>query len=105
MPAYGFSGGPRGTGWNPDRMARAWHELMRRLGSTRCVSQGGDWGSVVADAMARQAPAGLLGIHVNMPATVPPEIAKALQAGEPAPAGLSEKEKAAYEQLNALYTK
>ena len=105
MPGYGFSGRPRGTGWNPDRMARAWHELMRRLGYTRYVSQGGDWGSVVADAMARQAPAGLLGIHVNMPATVPPEIAKALQAGEPAPAGLSEKEKAAYEQLNALYTK
>ncbi len=105
MPGYGFSGRPRGTGWNPDRMARAWHELMRRLGYTRYVSQGGDWGSVVADALARQAPAGLLGIHVNMPATVPPEIAKALQAGEPAPAGLSEKEQAAYEQLNALYTK
>jgi pimeloyl-ACP methyl ester carboxylesterase len=105
MPGYGFSGKPQGTGWNPDRMARAWHELMWRLGYTRYVSQGGDWGSVVADAMARQAPAGLLGIHVNMPATVPPEIAKALQAGEPAPAGLSEKEKAAYEQLHALYTK
>ena len=105
MPGYGFSGRPRGTGWNPDRMARAWHELMRRLGYTRYVSQGGDWGSVVSDALARQAPEGLLGIHVNMPATVPPEIAKALQAGEPAPAGLSEKEKAAYEQLNALYTK
>ena len=89
MPGYGFSGRPRGTGWNPDRMARAWHELMRRLGYARYVSQGGDWGSVVADAMGRQAPEGLLGIHVNMPATVPPEIAKALQAGEPAPAGLS----------------
>ena len=105
MPGYGFSGRPTGTGWNPDRMARAWHELMRRLGYTRYVSQGGDWGSVVADAMGRQAPAGLLGIHVNMPATVPPEIAKALQAGEAAPAGLSEREKVAYDGMANLYTK
>jgi pimeloyl-ACP methyl ester carboxylesterase len=105
MPGYGFSSKPQGTGWNPDRMAHAWAELMRRLGYTRYVSQGGDWGSVVSDVIARQAPAGLLGIHVNMPATVPPEIAKALQAGAPAPTGLSEEEKAAYEQMNALYTK
>ncbi len=105
MPGYGFSGRPQGTGWNPDRMARAWDELMRRLGYTRYVSQGGDWGSVVSDMMARQAPPGLLGIHVNMPATVPPEIAKALQDGDPAPAGLSDKEKAAFDQMNALYTK
>ncbi|GCE21297.1 epoxide hydrolase family protein [Dictyobacter kobayashii] len=105
MPGYGFSGKPQGTGWNPDRMARAWHELMQRLGYTRYVSQGGDWGSVVSDVLARQAPPGLLGIHVNMPATVPPEIAKVLKCGDPAPSGLSAKEKAAFEQLNALYTR
>jgi len=105
MPGYGFSGKPQGTGWGPDRMARAWDELMRRLGYMRYASQGGDWGSVVSDAMARQAPTGLLGIHVNMPATVPPEVAKALQDGDPAPSGLSAAEKAAFEQMNALYTK
>ena len=105
MPGYGFSGKPQGTGWNPDRMARAWDELMRRLGYTHYVSQGGDWGSVVSDVLARQAPAGLLGIHVNMPATVPPDVAKALQDGDPAPSGLSAAEKAAFEQMNALYTK
>jgi len=105
MPGYGFSEKPQGTGWGPERIARAWDVLMTRLGYTRYVSQGGDWGSVVADAMGRQAPAGLLGIHVNMPATVPPEIAKALSSGEPAPAGLSPEEKAAYEQMDALYTK
>jgi hypothetical protein len=69
------------------------------------VSQGGDWGSVVSDVMARQAPAGPLGVHVNMPATMPPDVAKALQGGDPAPAGLSAAEKAAFEQMNALYTK
>ncbi len=105
MPGYGFSERPKETGWDPDRMARAWHELMQRLGYQRYVSQGGDWGSVVADVMARQAPPGLLGIHVNMPATVPPEIAKALQNGEPAPAGLSADEKLAYEGMDALYKK
>jgi len=105
MPGYGFSGKPQSTGWGPDHIARAWAELMRRLGYKRYVSQGGDWGSVISDVMARQAPAGLLGIHVNMPATVPPEIAKALSCGEPAPAGLSPEEKAAYEQMDALYKK
>jgi len=105
MPGYGFSGKPTGTGWGPDRMARAWDVLMKRLGYSRYVSQGGDWGSVVADAMGRQAPAGLLGIHVNMPATVPADVAKALKNGDPAPAGLSEKEKAAFESMNRLYTK
>ena len=88
MPGYGFSGKPQGTGWNPDRIGHAWDELMRRLGYERYVSQGGDWGSVISDVMARQAPAGLLGIHVNMPATVPPEVAKALNDGDPAPSGL-----------------
>jgi pimeloyl-ACP methyl ester carboxylesterase len=105
MPGYGFSSKPTTTGWGPARMARAWDELMRRLGYKRYVSQGGDWGAVVSDAMARQAPAGLLGIHVNMPATVPPDIAKALLSGDPAPAGLSDKEKAAYESMNNLYTR
>jgi pimeloyl-ACP methyl ester carboxylesterase len=84
-------------------MARAWDTLMTRLGYTRYVAQGGDWGSVVADVMARQAPPGLLGIHVNMPATVPPEIAKALTAGDPPPAGLSDEEKVAYEGMANLY--
>jgi pimeloyl-ACP methyl ester carboxylesterase len=105
MPGYGFSGSPKSTGWGPDRIARAWVELMSRLGYERFVSQGGDWGSVVSDVMARQQPPGLLGIHVNMPASVPPEIAKALQNGEPPPAGLSDEEKRAYAQMNNLYTK
>lgn len=105
MPGYGFSEKPKATGWNPDRIARAWDVLMKRLGYTHYVSQGGDWGSVVADAMARQKPAGLLGIHVNMPATVPADIAKALGSGAAAPAGLSAQEKAAYESLAYLYNK
>lgn len=105
MPGYGFSGKPQSTGWGADRIATAWDVLMKRLGYTRYVSQGGDWGSVVADKMARQAPQGLLGIHVNMPATVPPDVAKALNNGDPAPAGLSEKEKAAFESLKYLYTR
>jgi len=105
MPGYGFSSKPTGTGWNPDHIARAWDVLMKRLGYAYYVSQGGDWGSVVADAMARQKPAGLLGIHVNMPPTVPPEVAKVLQSGGPVPAGLSDKEKAAFESLNTFYKK
>src|SRR6266498_4208491 len=92
MPGYGFSSKPQGTGWGPDRIARAWDELMKRLGYTHYVSQGGDWGAVVSDVMARQAPPGLLGIHVNMPATVPPDIAKVLASGGPAPSGLSPEE-------------
>ncbi|MBY5336409.1 epoxide hydrolase [Rhizobium leguminosarum] len=105
MPGYGFSEVPTETGWGPDRIGRAWHVLMKRLGYNRYVSQGGDWGAVVSDKMAAQAPEGLLGIHTNMPATVPPDIAKALANGEPAPAGLTADEKAAYEQMNTLYTK
>jgi len=105
MPGYGFSGKPTSAGWGPDRMARAWDVLMNRLGYSRYVSQGGDWGTVVADAMGRQAPAGLVGIHVNIPATVPPEIAKALRNGDPVPAGLSEREKKAYASMNDLYTR
>ena len=99
MPGYGFSGRPTGTGWDPERIAQAWAELMKRLGYTRYVAQGGDWGSPISNAMARQAPAGLLGIHINLPATVPPEVAAVLSAGGPAPAGLSEKERAVFDAL------
>ena len=105
MPGYGFSEKPTGTGWGPEKIGNAWDILMKRLGYKNYVSQGGDWGSVIADAMARQAPEGLLGIHVNMPATVPADIAKALKDGDPAPEGLSVKEKAAFVSLNKLYTR
>ena len=101
MPGYGFSGKPAETGWGPDRIAQAWAELMRRLGYTSYVAQGGDWGSPVSSAMARQAPAGLLGIHINLPAIVPPEIAAVLAAGGPAPAGLSDEERATFEAFSA----
>ncbi|MDQ5850012.1 MAG: epoxide hydrolase 1 [Pseudomonadota bacterium] len=103
MPGYGFSGKPTTTGWNPDRIARAWTELMKRLGHTRYVAQGGDWGSPVSSAMARQAPPGLLGVHINLPATVPPDVAAALASGGPAPTGLSEKERAAFNSLDTFY--
>ena len=99
MPGYGFSGKPTSTGWGPERMGRAWAELMKRLGYTRYVAQGGDWGAFVVDQMGLQAPSGLLGIHTNMPATVPADIDKALQAGYPPPSGLSAEERRAYEQL------
>jgi pimeloyl-ACP methyl ester carboxylesterase len=99
MPGYGFSGRPTGTGWDPDHIARTWAELMKRLGYTRYVAQGGDWGAPISSAMARQAPAGLLGIHLNLPATIPPEVAAALASGGPPPAGLSEKERAVFESL------
>ncbi len=99
MPGYGFSGKPTNTGWGPEHMARAWAELMNRLGYSRYVAQGGDWGAFVVDQMALQAPAGLLAIHTNMPATVPAGVQKALDSGAPAPSGLSADEKRAYEQL------
>jgi pimeloyl-ACP methyl ester carboxylesterase len=105
LPGYGFSGKPTGTGWDPDHIARAWDILMKRLGYPHYVAQGGDWGSVVADAMARQQPAGLLGIHINMPPTVPPEVASVLQSGGPAPTGLSKQEKTAFESLDNFYKK
>lgn len=105
MPGFGFSTRPKETGWNPDRIARAWIELMKRVGYNRYVAQGGDWGSPVSSAMARQAPAGLVGIHLNLPATVPPEIAMTLAAGGPAPAGLSEKERAAFDALDIFFKK
>jgi len=105
MPGYGFSGKPKGTGWNPDRIARAWAELMKRLAYTRYVAQGGDWGSPVSSAMARQAAPGLLGIHINLPATVPQDVAMVLAGGGPAPAGLSEKERAAFDSLDTFFKK
>ena len=101
MPGYGFSGKPTGTGWDPEHIARAWAELMKRLGYTRYVAQGGDWGAVITGAMARQAPTGLLGIHLNLPATIPAEVSAALAGGGPPPAGSSEKERAAFESLKA----
>ena len=104
MPGYGFSGKPTDTGWGPDRIAQTWVELMKRLGYARYVAQGGDWGSPVSSAMARLAPVGLLGIHINLPAVVPPEVTSALAAGGPAPAGLSEKERAAFDALSAAAT-
>jgi pimeloyl-ACP methyl ester carboxylesterase len=100
VPGYGFSGKPTVTGWDPDHIARAWAELMQRLGYTRYVAQGGDWGTPISSAMARQSAAGLLGIHINLPATVPPEVAAALTGG-PVPAGLSEKERSAVDALMA----
>ena len=103
MPGYGFSGKPTSTGWGPERMGRAWAELMKRLGYTRYVAQGGDWGAFVVDQMGLQAPAGLLAIHTNMPAAVPAYVDKASLAGEPPPAGLSAEERRAYEQLIRTY--
>ena len=105
MPGYGFSAKPAATGWDPVHIARAWIVLMKRLGYTRFVAQGGDWGAQVTDVMGAEAPAELLGIHSNMPGTVPPDVAKLLPSGGPAPAGLSDDEVRAYEQLSFLYTK
>jgi pimeloyl-ACP methyl ester carboxylesterase len=103
MPGYGFSGKPTGTGWGPERMAQAWDQLMKRLGYSRYVAQGGDWGAFVVDQLGLQAPDGLLAIHTNMPATVPADVDKASQAGEPPPANLSADERRAYEQLLRTY--
>jgi pimeloyl-ACP methyl ester carboxylesterase len=103
LPGYGFSGKPTATGWDPIRIARAWVVLMERLGYTRFVAQGGDWGNAVTEQMALLRPPGLIGIHTNMPATVPPDIDKAAFAGAPAPSGLSADEQHAYEQLAYFY--
>ena len=103
MPGYGFSGKPTAPGWDPAHIARAWTVLMKRLGYSHFVAQGGDWGDGVSELMALQAPPELLGIHVNMPATVPAEIDKAALAGAPAPAGLSPGEQHAYDQLSFFY--
>jgi pimeloyl-ACP methyl ester carboxylesterase len=101
IPGYGFSGKPQDTGWGPDHIAEVWAELMKRLGYTRYVAQGGDFGAPICNSMARQAPAGLLGIHVSLPGAVPPEVAAAIPVGGPAPAGLSEQERAVFETLVA----
>ncbi len=105
MPGYGFSGKPTTTGWDPPHIARAWIVLMKRLGYTRFVAQGGDWGSPVSNEMAKLAPLELLGIHVNLPGVVPPEIVKALQSGDPPPAGLTADEDHAFEQLKLSFGK
>ena len=103
LPGYGFSGKPTAPGWTPVTIARAWATLMQRLGYTRYVAQGGDWGNAVSEVMALQQPPGLLGIHTNMAATVPPDVSKALSVGGPPPAGLSAEEKHAWDQLDDFY--
>ena len=103
MPGYGFSGKPTTTGWDPAHIARAWVTLMKRLGYTRFVAQGGDWGAIVTDIMATQGHPELLAIHLNMPCMVPAEISRALRAGEPAPEWLSAEERRAYDQLEFFY--
>jgi pimeloyl-ACP methyl ester carboxylesterase len=103
LPGYGFSGKPTTTGWDPQHIARAWIVLMKRLGYTRFVAQGGDWGNSVTEQMALLGAPELIGIHTNMPATVPPDIDKAAVAGAPAPSGLSSDEKHAYDQLAFFY--
>jgi pimeloyl-ACP methyl ester carboxylesterase len=103
MPGYGLSAKPTTTGWDPVRIARAWIVLMDRLGYKEYAAQGGDWGDAVTEQMALLAPPGLRGIHVNMPATVPADVAKSLKYGEPAPSGLSAEEQHAYDQLDFFY--
>jgi pimeloyl-ACP methyl ester carboxylesterase len=103
LPGYGFSARPTAPGWNPVSIAKAWANLMQRLGYTKYVAQGGDWGNAISEVMALQQPPGLLGIHTNMAATVPPDVSKALSAGGPPPAGLSPEEKFAWDGLADFY--
>lgn len=103
IPGYGFSGKPTETGWDPVRIARAWTVLMKRLGYTKYVAQGGDWGDAITEQMALLGAPELIGIHTNMPATVPPEVSKALKYGDPEPAGLSADEKHAWDQLDFFF--
>ena len=105
LPGYGFSGKPSAAGWGPERIARTWTELMKRLGYTKYVAQGGDWGALITQLMGAQAAPGLLGIHTNMPGAVPPDIDKAALAGAPAPSGLSADEQHAYDRLVFFYTR
>lgn len=102
LPGYGFSSRPSETGWGVERIGRAWDVLMKRLGYTSYVAQGGDWGAGVVEAMGRQAPAGLLGIHTNLPAVFPPDAAEAIASGRPAPAGLSAKEIAEFDAMQSF---
>jgi hypothetical protein len=104
-PGYGFSGKPRDTSWGPAHVARAWHELMQRLGYKQYVSQGGDWGSIISEVMAVQAPAGLLGIHINMPGTVPSSVLTLIRNRDPVPASFPDVEKAAIASLAYFYGK
>ncbi|QJR11291.1 hypothetical protein DSM104443_02364 [Usitatibacter rugosus] len=105
MPGYGFSGKPTATGWDGPRIARAWAVLMKRLGYTRYVAQGGDWGGLVVDQMGVQAAPELIGIHTNFPRVVPPEVSRAMQSGAPAPAGLSDEERSQFERLKVFFAK
>jgi pimeloyl-ACP methyl ester carboxylesterase len=110
MPGYGFSGKPDETGWDVPHIARAWAELMERLGYTRYVVQGGDWGALITDVMGAQAPEGLIGIHTNMAGALPPAISKVLAsnvlgAGDPAPTDLSDEEQRTYDRLSFFFTK
>jgi len=105
MPGYGFSGKPTEPGWDPGHIARAWTVLMKRLGYSKFVAQGGDWGAVIVDLMGVQAPAGLLGIHTNMPGIFPSDVDQLAFTGAPAPSGLSAEEKIAYERLQFVYQK
>jgi pimeloyl-ACP methyl ester carboxylesterase len=105
MPSYGFSAKPTRSGWNPVRIARTWVVLMKRLGYTKFVAQGGDWGAVVTDLMGVHAAPELLGIHTNMSGVVPPEVSKAIAAGGPAPSGLSDEEERTYEKLKDFFAK
>jgi pimeloyl-ACP methyl ester carboxylesterase len=104
-PGYGLSGKPRDPSWGPARVAQAWHELMKRVGYERYVSQGGDWGAIISQVLAVQAPAGLLGIHVNMPGTVPPSVLRLIRNRDPVPASFSDVEKAAFASLAYFYGK
>jgi pimeloyl-ACP methyl ester carboxylesterase len=105
MPGYGYSGKPSTTGWDVAHIARAWVVLMKRLGYTKFVAQGGDWGAVITEQMGVQAPPELLGIHTNMPGIFPADIDKAAASGAPAPSGLAADEKVAYERLQFVYQK
>jgi pimeloyl-ACP methyl ester carboxylesterase len=105
MPGYGYSGKPTTTGWDPARIARAWAVLMKRLGYTRYVAQGGDWGGIVVHEMGVQAPPELIGIHTNFPRVVPPDVSRAMQIGGPAPSGLSDEERAQFERLKVFFAK
>jgi pimeloyl-ACP methyl ester carboxylesterase len=104
MPGYGFSGKPAATGWGPEHIARAWTVLMKRLGYTRFVAQGGDWGGQIVDLMGVQAPPGLIGIHTNFPGAVPADVSAAVQSGGPPPSGLDDEETRLYEKLKDFFT-